>query len=279
VDLSPELLTACDIAREGGALVLRYLEARHTQGLPVQWKPGDEPVTEADHAVNRLLVQRLHAAFPDDGLLTEELPDNGSRHAARYTWLVDPIDGTKDFIAGRPGFSVMIGRLLGGQPVLGVVYVPSTGELYLAEAGAGAFRVCPGGAPERLHVSSVADLQQARMVSSASHRDQVVDQVREAAGIQSEMRIGSVGTKLSLIAAGERDLYINPLPRTKLWDTCAPTVILHEAGGRLTDLLGEPLVYDGAELGHRRGLLASNGLLHEQALKRLRPFALALAQA
>jgi 3'(2'), 5'-bisphosphate nucleotidase len=85
-----------------------------------------------------------------------------------------------------------------------------------------------------------------------------------------------VGIKLGLLAAGERDLYVNPAGKCKLWDTAAPGIILAEAGGRLTDLLGEPLRYDGQDLGHRRGLVASNGLLHAQALVQLAPLVAAL---
>lgn len=264
----PELETVCAIAREGGALCLTYCQ----KSLSVDLKPGDEPVTEADRAVSDLCMSRLRAAFPDDALLSEEVPDDGSRHRRPRAWLVDPIDGTKDFIAGRPGFAVMIGLLVAGKPVLGVVYQPIGDTLCFARRGQGAFRqVGPGGAVEPLHVSQVSTLAEARMVSSASHRAEVVRQVRDQAGIKDEVQIGSVGIKLSLIAAGERDLYINPVSgRTKLWDTCAPEAILHEAGGLLTDAHGAPLSYEGG-LDHPHGLLGSNGLLHEQALERLRP--------
>ncbi len=108
------------------------------------------------------------------------------------------------------------------------------------------------------------------MVSSASRRENIVAEVRQRAGIRDEVQIGSIGIKLSLLAAGERDLYINPAGRTKLWDTCAPNIILHEAGGRLSDIFGRPLEYCG-DLSHRDGLVASNGLVHEQALAQLAP--------
>lgn len=281
--LDNELAVACALAREGGALVRRYHQAWHRQGqdsdVPVQWKPGDEPVTEADRAVNTLCEERLRAAFPKDGLLTEETPDNGAWRRLLRTWLVDPIDGTKDFIAGRPGFAVMIGLLASGQPVLGVVYLPLLDEIYYATRGGGAFWVRGDGPPRRLRVSSVAVLEEARMVSSASHPSKLVQEVRAAAGIRDEMHIGSVGIKLSLIAAGERDLYINPAGRTKLWDTCGPEIILREAGGRLTDTRGEDLSYAGPELAHRRGLVASNGTLHDAAVGRVRTLLAGLGEA
>ncbi len=294
MDFANELVTACLIAREGGALILSYHRAFHPlyhgdaggppdnrtppgPAMAVQLKAGDEPVTEADQAVNALCVSRLRAAFPGDALLTEELPDDGSRFGAARAWLLDPIDGTKDFIAGRPGFCLMIGLLLDGEPALGVVYQPLGDVLYLAAAGQGAFRV-EQGKRERLKVSSVADLGSARMVSSASHPAKLVQRMRAEAGIRDEMNIGSIGLKLSLIAAGERDLYVNPSGQTKLWDTCAPEVILREAGGCLTDTSGAKLSYrDG--LNHSRGLLATNGPLHEPALLRLRSLLQAGGQA
>ena len=268
-DLSRELEVACALAQEGGALVLRYHEARllDPAALAVQMKAGDEPVTAADQAVNALLVAGLSAAFPGDALLTEELPDDGSRLGAARSWLVDPIDGTKDFIAGRPGFAVMIGLLREGQPALGVVYQPLGAVLYYAAAGQGAYRRRGGGPPERLRVSTVPALQSVRMASSAS---QPAPAVAGAQGPAEDEAIGSIGLRLSLIAAGERDLYANPAGRVKLWDTCAPEVILREAGGRLSDRRGAPLDYRGAELSHRRGLIASNGLVHEEAVERLR---------
>lgn len=264
-----ELARACAVAREAGALVLPYLSAG-AAGLGIEMKEAGEPVTAADRAASALCLARLGAAFPGDGLLSEEQPEAGLA-AGRRCWLIDPIDGTKDFIAGRPGFSVMIGLLCDGQPVLGVVYQPLGDVLYSAAAGQGAYRSVAGGTPQRLQVSQVAELTEARLVSSASHPARLVADLRQRAGIRDEMNIGSVGIKISLIAAAERDLYVNPWGRSKLWDTCAPEAILREAGGRLSDIHGDPLSYAGPGLGHRRGLLASNGLLHEPALERLRP--------
>jgi len=278
LSLAHELDVVCRIARTAGQLASRYFTAWHGQGqsdgqgaLTVDLKDGDEPVTAADRAVSDLCVENLHREFPGDAVLSEEVPDDGARLKATRTWLVDPIDGTKDFIAGRPGFAVMIGLLVGGEPVLGVVYQPTGDHMWYATRDQGAFVIDGGGPARRIQVSAVDRLTEARMVSSASVRETVVAQVRERAGISSEIQIGSVGIKLSLLAAGERDLYINPAGRTKLWDTCAPSIILHEAGGRLTDLLGRPLNYRG-ELGHNDGLVATNGALHAQALEQLAPF-------
>ncbi|MFT3754974.1 MAG: 3'(2'),5'-bisphosphate nucleotidase CysQ [Pseudoxanthomonas sp.] len=268
------------LVREAGELARHYYDAWHggpaASALAVELKEGGEPVTAADRAVSELCIQRLRAAFPGDAILSEEVPDDGARHQAARTWLIDPIDGTKDFIVGRPGFSVMIGLLAGGRPTLGAVYQPTADRLWYASAGGGAYLVTGGAPPRRLHVADSSDLSQARLVSSASHPDPLVTELRTRAGIRDEQNIGSVGIKLGLVAAGERDLYVNPASKCKLWDTAAPEIILAEAGGRLTDLVGEPLSYTREDLGHRRGLVASNGRLHAAALAQLEPIVRAL---
>ena len=142
-------------------------------------------------------------------------------------------------------------------------------KLYYATRGGGAFVVRHGGAPERLHTSDVRVASEIRMVASKSHRSETIDRVRAELGISDELNVGSVGLKLGLIAEGLRDLYVNPAGHSKLWDACGPEAILVEAGGRLTDLRGEPLDYRGRELGNTRGLIASNGVLHDEVVARL----------
>ena len=107
------------------------------------------------------------------------------------------------------------------------------------------------------------------MVASRSNRGPALDEVKSALGIKDELAIGSVGLKLGLIASGERDLYVNPWPKCKAWDTCAPEAILVAAGGVLTDTQGDPIRYDEEDLARRRGLVASNGRLHAGVLERL----------
>ncbi len=232
-------------------------------------KLGDEPVTQADRDANALIVNGLRARFPDDGLLSEEAPDDGSRLRKERVWMVDPLDGTKDFIRGESGFSTMIGLLVGERPALGVVYQPVGDRLYYATRGQGAFLIEGAGALRPIHVSEVRDPAQMRMVASKSHRDEIIDQVRAELGISDELNVGSVGLKLGLIARGERDLYVNPSGHSKLWDVCGPEAILVEAGGRLTDTRGALLDYRTPELANSRGLIASNGHLHDQVVTRL----------
>lgn len=265
LDLSQELAIAIGAAR---AVAPGILAAR-AAGVRVERKDEDEPVTAADRAANATLVTTIGAAFPADAILSEEEADDGSRFSRDRVWMIDPIDGTKDFIAGRSGFATMIGLVIGDRPALGVVYQPDCDRLYYATRGGGCYVVEAGGAPERLAVSDVADLDRVRMVVSASHRDAVIDEVKQRIGCEDEESLGSVGLKLGLIARGRRDLYVNPQGHSKLWDVCAPEILLHEAGGKLTDRDGAPLDYRRTELRNLQGLIASNTILHDRVVARL----------
>lgn len=262
--LGEELVRALELARSAGEVV------RRLQGgdLGVELKPGDEPVSIADRRASEMIVAGLIAAFPGDPVVSEELPPAPGAFDAPRLWLVDPIDGTKDFIRGEDGYSVMIGLIEGGRPVLGVVHQPAVDRTFYATPH-GAW-LTEGDATTPLAVSAVARAGDARLVASKSHRSADIDRVKERLGIAEEQNVGSVGVKLCLIAAGVRDLYVNPQAKTKAWDTCAPEAILARAGGRLTDVLGGPIVYRD-ELVHRRGLVASNGLIHDEVVQKLAP--------
>ena len=236
----------------------------------VDSKAGNEPATEADHAANALIVERLRAAFPDDAILSEELPDDGSRQGAERVWMVDPIDGTSDFILGDSGFAVMIGLLIGGRPTVGVVSQPTARKTYAGIVGQGAWlETVEGRKP--MTTSTLSGPPGIRLVASKTHRTPRVDAVKRALGITDEINIGSVGLKIGLVAENARDLYVYTGGRTKIWDTCGPEAILVAAGGRVTDLDGKPLVSATTDLYNRRGIVASNGPLHDHVISVIAP--------
>lgn len=263
-DFTRELETALRIALEAAELVRGY----HGKQIDVDRKGGDEPVTEADRRASELIVGRLLEAFPADRVLSEEIPDDGSRLGHARVWMVDPIDGTRDFIRGDDGYAVMIGLCVEGRPRVGVVAQPPTRTTYLGALGLGAWKETPAGRVP-LRPSRVEGGDPVRLVASKSHRGPEIDAVRRALGIQDEMNIGGVGLKVSLVAEGVRDLYVYPGDKTKLWDSCAPEAILRAAGGEVTDLQGRPLAYDAPELANRSGLVCSNGLLHAHVIAAL----------
>lgn len=262
-----ELEVSLRLAREAAALTLRYRDG----DLRVELKTGDEPVTIADKKSSDLIVQGLREAFPDDVVISEENADDHARLSARRVWYVDPIDGTKDYIRGEDGFCVMIGLCIEHRPVVGVIVQPVHDRAFVAAPGVGTWLLRPDAEPEKVRCSEVSELGAARLVASKSHRGGEIDRVKEALGISDELNIGSIGLKLGIIALGERDLYVNPSSKTSSWDTCGPEALLIHAGGRLSDVHGDPLRYDAEKTHHPRGLLASNGRVHDQAVERLAP--------
>lgn len=265
-----ELRTACELARSAGAAILEL----YAGPINVEQKRYDddiEPVTQADKTANELIVNGLKHAFPDDGILAEESIDTKRRLAKTRVWMVDPLDGTNGFIDGNGDFAVQIGLAEEGACVLGVVYQPLTGVLYRAVRGEGAWIERPQSKPERARVSDKTDLTSMRLAASRSHRSPRMNRVVTSFGFREEVQRGSVGIKVGLLVEQQCDVYIHLSPRTKQWDTCAPEVILTEAGGRLTDLFGYPLNYNVPEVQNRNGIVASNGAAHDRIIRTLAP--------
>jgi len=265
-----ELRVALELAREAGAAILDLYEGP----LVIEQKSqvhDHEPVTQADKLANELIVRRLGREFPNDGILAEESVDTDRRLGKTRVWMIDPLDGTSGFIDGNGDFAVQIGLSIDGQSVMGVVYQPLTGVLYRAVRGAGTWVERPRFAPERAQVSTHAELSTMRLAASRSHRSPRMDKVVKAFGLKEEVNRGSVGIKVGLIVEQQCDLYVHLSPQTKQWDTCAPEIILTEAGGCLTDLFGKPLGYNRSDLNNRNGIVASNGVSHERIIHSLAP--------
>jgi 3'(2'), 5'-bisphosphate nucleotidase len=266
-----ELRVALRLAREAGASIMGYYDSPLHIERKVDAEEHSEPVTQADRAANELIVSGLKRDFPEDGILAEESIDTERRLSKRRVWMIDPLDGTNGFIARDGDFAVQIGLAVDGRSVLGVVYQPLPDLLYRATAGEGTWVERAGFEPERAQVSDETRVERMRLAASRTHRSPRMDLVVRALGLQEEVRRGSVGVKVGLIIERQCDVYVHLSPRTKQWDTCAPEVILSEAGGRMTDLFGEPLGYNSPEVQNRNGLVASNGAAHSTVIERLAP--------
>ena len=264
-DLQRELDIAVRLAHQAGGAIMEY----YLTDLAVDHKAGDEPVTAADRAADDLIATGLRAAFPDDGLLTEESDDDLSRLEKDRVWIVDPLDGTTEFITETGEFAVQIALAVGGRPALGVVYQPAKGRFFWAVQGQGAYQTHKD-QTMHLRVSTVADPARMCLVASRSHYSPFIETARQALGIEPVKRVGSVGLKVGLVAQGACDLYLATTV-SKEWDICAPHALLLEAGGVLTNLCGEPLVYNKPDVIDCRGLIASNGLAHAQIVQTLVP--------
>ena len=266
IDLNTTLKSVEEIVYEAGAIVRRH----HDQVDQIEWKGENDPVTAADKAVNDFLVEKLITTFPNIGILAEESKDDFRRLQKEAIWCIDPLDGTKEFIARNGEFSIMVGLALDGEALLGVVYQPVKEFMYSGIRDEGAWFTTPEGRTP-MHVSHLSDPQNMRLIVSRSHRNPIVDTIKQALGITQERVSGSVGLKCGLIACSEADLYLHPSPGLKEWDTCAPEAILFGAGGQVSDCWGRPFLYNQPDVHRHFGLVASNSEAHARIIAILAP--------
>lgn len=251
--LDREIAESARIARRAGAILMEV----YATDFGVAYKEEADPVTEADTRANAYIVGELRKAFPEDGIVAEENEDQSDALRSGRCWYVDPLDGTREFVARNGEFSVMLGLAIDGVSRLGVVYQPGIDKLYRGVVGEGAV-LEHRGANRRLKVSDVAEPSQLRLVVSRSHRNSAIAEVVARLGIRHETASGSVGLKAGLIAEQEADVYVHISDRSSRWDACGPEAILKAAGGRFTDLEGQPLHYGGTDMRNRKGIIACN---------------------
>ena len=234
--LSPHLQTLVRIVRAAGEVVMRHYEA----GCDARVKADRSPVTDADEEAEKLILAELNTAFPGVPVVAEEAAAAGHRFkvGSRF-FLVDPVDGTKEFVKRGGEFTVNIGEIVDGQPVSGVVLAPAIGRLFAGAVGEGAFELA--GNAIRDIACRKPDADGLVAVSSRSHPDAKTDELLKSLPIKGHTNAGS-SLKFCLVAAGEADIY----PRagiTMEWDTAAGHAVLAAAGGTVTNWDGSPFVY------------------------------------
>ncbi|WP_019216770.1 3'(2'),5'-bisphosphate nucleotidase CysQ family protein, partial [Legionella tunisiensis] len=255
--LDNELELAITLARKAGQIVRDI----RTKGYKIQEKAEQQgPVTEADQAVSDLLLQEIKQAFPHDLLISEEAPLPSKSNPSSRIWFIDPIDGTKEFIANNDGWAVMIGLAIDAYPCLGVVYQPDLDRLYYATKGRGAFLI-KSQETKRIKVSSTSEPSQAVLIQSYSSHNKKTEQLITQLGISKTLKQGSIGLKLGVIAEGKADLYFNFSGYCHLWDLCAPEIILQEAGGGVLLSSGKNIVYNLDAIMIKEKFLAANNEL------------------
>jgi myo-inositol-1(or 4)-monophosphatase len=231
-----ELEVARDAAREAGRVLLRHYE----EGSEAWEKAEDNPVTHADLESDRVIQERIREAFPDDAILSEETVDDPTRAQKSRVWIVDPMDGTKEFTRRIPEFCVSIALCEDGEPVVAAIRNPLAGVTVWATAGGGCFR---DGEPAR--VSSVSRLEQAVVIASRTEISR--DKFADHEGWFRELRpVGSIAWKLACIACGEGDLNVSLAPKNE-WDVCAGDLLVREAGGVYVDFDGARRTYNQAD--------------------------------
>jgi myo-inositol-1(or 4)-monophosphatase len=251
------------IIDEAGAIAMaNWPGAGHT---PEIWTKSAAlgPVCSGDLAVDAFLKRELHELLPAAGWLSEETLDSPERLKGGLVWLVDPIDGTRDYIRGRTGWAVSVALVSASRPLLGYLCAPARGELWSAEAGHGAFRN-----GERLRASTRETLPGARVPAQALQR--------EDADLTTVDQPNSIALRIAMVAADEADL-VATLRWGFEWDIAAAGLIAREAGAAVTDAFGKPLNYNKAD-PRAFGLLVSSPAMHASAVERLAPRANRLVQ-
>jgi len=259
------LAIACSVGKEAADLLRSYYQGLGDRNLDVKYKQN-EPVTVADLAVNQFILERLQAALgkEDFAYISEETLPEARQESSEWVWIIDPLDGTRDFIEKTGEYAIHIALVKETRPVLAVVAVPEMEKLYYATKGGGAF-VEKGDSTAPVQVSLREHVEDLTVVVSRSHRNQRLDHLLQRLVCKNQKAVGSVGCKIATIVEQQADVYISLSGKSapKDWDLAAPELILTEAGGKFTHFDGTPLQYNTGDINQWGGLLASNGQWHE----------------
>jgi myo-inositol-1(or 4)-monophosphatase len=234
------------IAREAGELAVST-----AKGTMKRWmKAGSSPVSEADLAVDRFLSTRLPPLVPDAGWLSEETEDNPARLNAKKVWVVDPIDGTRAFLDNRPDWSVSIALVEAGRPVVAALYAPASDEMFLAISGGGATR---NGAA--MNIQPGEGLAGMRIAGPKSHLDRICAIEPQ---VRPQPKVFSLALRATRVASGEFDAALASR-NSHDWDLAAADLLVHEAGGTITDLDGAVITYNRPDPVHGTLIAAGPG--------------------
>jgi len=254
-----ELSIALEAAREAGAILRRHYD----HGTEAWEKSADNPVTLADLEADKAIADRLGAAFPEDAILSEETIRKDARLEKRRVWIVDPMDGTKEFTNHIPEFAVSIALTEDAEPVVGAIHNPAAGVTAWAIRGGGAF--CDG---RRVSVSDCEQLADAVVIASRTEISR--NQFAPYDGWFKELRpVGSIAWKLACVACGDGDLNISVAPKNE-WDVCAGDLLVREAGGIYVDFEGATRRYNQLNPLIDKGMAAGSPALVERFFERQR---------
>ena len=251
--LNKELEVALDAVKKASKVIM---EVYTSSDLGVEIKEDNSPVTKADKAADEIIRGLLSSAFPEYGLLTEESLDDKSRLTKDYVWIVDPIDGPKEYVAHSGEFTVNVGLAYKHRPVLGVIVIPVTGEIYYALEGKGSFYQ-KDGKTVKIHVNSrTNDLT--TLVSRFHSNEEEQAMIRKHSDRIKHQKIIGASIKGCIIAKGEAEMSYRFSSNTKEWDTCAMQAIVECAGGLILKFDGNPIRYNREDVYNRGGYVVCN---------------------
>ena len=258
-DKIPELDIAIKAAQEASNTILEIYQSNYNTFT----KSDDSPVTDADLKSNKVINEIL--SNTKYSILSEEDFDDQSRLSKDMIWIVDPLDGTSDFIDKTGEFTVMIALIQNKKPILGVIAWPTEKTLFVAQKNCGAFRYS-NDKWDKISVTKINELSECRTVGSRHHLSEKEKEFIKKIGIEDFTSVGS-SLKVGKISSGEAEAYITTTNKMKEWDTAASYCIISEAGGKMTDMTGNELTYNNKNVYHQNGILVTNGLIHDKIIK------------
>ncbi len=262
--MNAELAVLLRIASSAAKVVMEV----YARPFDVEFKGPQDPVTEADKLANALICEQLEREFPGVPIVAEESDPATFEDFRKFdrVFFVDPVDGTREFVDRNGEFAVMIGLVEGARAVAAVIDAPARGDVFAGWVGQGAFRIS-GGKQTNLHVSAISEVTQGRLVGSRSHRGPLLERALAELNPREVLVMGSAGLKGTLVASAEVEAYVAPGYAGKRWDACAADALVTAAGGKLTDTHGDAIDYRAESLSNSRGLIASNGHVHEALVR------------
>ena len=245
--MKDELETGKIAAKRAGEVIRKFFKADYQ----IKDKSYKNPVTTADYEADKIIKEILMGSFSSYGWLSEETVDSERRLSKEKVWVVDPLDGTKEFIEGVPNFVVSIGLVNCGVPVIGIIYNPISEQLFYAKKNFGAFL-----GEKKIHC--VSELELRNMIILNSRSETKLGLWNDYKSSFKKLKpVGSVAYKLGLTASGQADIFASLRPKNE-WDICAGNCIINEAGGKLIDLHGNQRVYNSKETLIEPGLIAGS---------------------
>ena len=259
IDKIPELDIAIKAANEAGNAIMKIYQSNYETTT----QNDDSPITDADLKSNEVIKKILSQTKHE--ILSEEDKDDLIRLSKETIWIVDPLDGTSDFIDKTGEFTVMISLIKNKKPILGVIGWPTEKTLFVAQKGNGAFRFS-NNEWKKISVTQVSEITKCRAVGSRHHLSDKEKLFIKKLGIENFTSIGS-SLKVGKISSGEAEAYITTTNKMKEWDSAASYCIISEAGGKMTDMSGNDITYNNEDVYHRNGILVTNGLVHNKILE------------
>ena len=260
----PETNLAINSVIDAGKTVMKI----YNQPFETKIKSDNSPITEADIASNKIIQKIISTS--DYPILSEETKDNKKRLEKETVWIIDPLDGTSDFINKTGEFTIMIGLVRKQVPVLGIIYCPPQNTLYVAQQNQGSYQLA-GEKWSKMSVSTISDLTKSRTVYSRHHSEESERLFFKYIKTKKLTKRGS-SLKAIDVASGTSELYFTSTNKIKQWDTCASYCLVKEAGGNMTDVYGNDLKYNIDDVNHQNGIIVSNGLVHEKVINSYKKF-------